>query len=125
MTDENEDVMLTTIMKYVAIATLLVGMFWQRLPANLRTYFDFAVTAGAVFVLVQAVNLRKYWWVAAFVGITCIFNPIQPIGVSFETLVALQIMSAALFAVSLRLLRTSPRMTMASITKANPRTESL
>ncbi|PYX16720.1 MAG: hypothetical protein DMG87_16995 [Acidobacteria bacterium] len=117
--------MLTTIMKYVAIATLLVGMFWWRIPANLRTYLDFAITAGAVFVLVQALNLRKYWWVAGFVGITCLFNPIQPIGFSFETLVALQVMSAALFAVSLQLLRTSPRMTIASITEANPRTESL
>lgn len=57
--------MLTTIMKYVAIATLLVGMFWWRIPANLRTYLDFAITAGAVFVLVQAVSLRKYWWVVA------------------------------------------------------------
>src|SRR5437016_7690402 len=112
--------MLTTIIKYVAIATLLVGMFWWRIPGNLRTYLDFAITAGAVFVLVQALNLRKYWWVAAFVGITCLFNPIQPVGFSFETLVALQIMSAALFAVSLQLLRTSPRMTIASITEANP-----
>src|SRR5437867_7799819 len=115
--------MLTTIMKYVAIATLLVGMFWWRIPANLRTYLDFAITAGAVFVLVQALNLRKYWWVAAFVGITCLFNPIQPIGFSFETLVALQVMSVALFAVSLQLLRTSPRMTSASLTEANPTTE--
>jgi hypothetical protein len=52
-------------MKYVAIATLLVGMFWWRIPANLRTYLEFAITAGAVFVLVQAVSLRKYWWVVA------------------------------------------------------------
>src|SRR5437667_12110414 len=98
--------MLTTIMKYVAIATLLVGMFWLRIPANLRSYLDFAMTAGAVFVLVQALNPRKYWWVAAFVGITCLFSPILPVGLSFESLVALQIMSAGLFAVSLQLLRT-------------------
>jgi hypothetical protein len=117
--------MLTTIMKYVAIATLLVGMFWWRIPANLRTYLDFAITAGAVFVLVQAVSLRKYWWVVAFVGITCLFNPIQPIGFSFGTLLALQLMSVALFAVSLRLLRTDPRMTIASITETHRRTESL
>src|SRR5439155_24204217 len=96
--------MLTTIMKYVAIATLLVGMFWWRIPANLRTYLDFAITAGAVFVLVQALNLRKYWWVAGFVGITCLFFPIQPILFSFEILVALHVLSAAFLAVVLILL---------------------
>ncbi len=116
--------MLTTIMKYVAIAILLVGMFW-RMPPNLRSYLDFVVTAGAIFVLVQAASLRKYRWAAAFVAITCLFNPIRPVGFSFEVLVALQIMSADLFAVSLQLLRTSPRMTITSITEANPRTESL
>src|SRR5436309_14028490 len=89
------------------------------------TYLDFAITAGAVFVLVQALNLRKYWWVAGFVGITCLFNPIQPIGFSFETLVALEVMSAALFAVLLHLLRMSARMTIASITEHIPITVSL
>src|SRR3989442_14912204 len=96
--------MLTTIMKYVAIATLLLGMFSWRIPANLRTYLDFAITAGAVFVLVQSLNLRKYWWVDAFVCITCLFTPIQPIGFSFDTLLALQVISVALFDVSLQLL---------------------
>jgi hypothetical protein len=57
--------MLTTIMKYVAIATLLVGILW-RLPANLRSYLDFVIAAGAIFVLVQAASLRKYWWLVAF-----------------------------------------------------------
>jgi hypothetical protein len=111
-------------MKYVAIAILLTGMFW-RMPANLRSYLDFVITAGAVFVLVQAVSLRKYGWVVAFLAIACLFNPIQPVSFSFEVMVALQIISAALFAVSLELLRTSPRMTIASITEANPKTESL
>ena len=116
--------MLTTIMKYVAIATLLAGLFWKFVP-NARTYLDFVVAAGAVFVLVQAVNLRKYWWVAGFVAITFLFNPIRPIELSFGTTVALQILTAAVFAVSLQLLKTSPRLTIASITEANPRTESL
>lgn len=116
--------MLTTIMKYVAIATLLAGLFWRFVP-NSRTYLDFVVTAGAVFVLVQAVNLRKHWWVVGFGLITFLFNPIRPITLSFGTTVVLQILTAAVFAVSLQLLKTSPRLTIASITEANPRTESL
>jgi hypothetical protein len=115
--------MLTTILKYVAMAALLTGMFW--LPANLRSYLDFVITAAAVLVLVQAVNFRKYAWAAIFVLVACVFNPVQPIGFSFSVLVALRVISATLFAVSLVAVRTSPRMTIASITQANPRTQSL
>lgn len=116
--------MLTTIMKYVAIATLVAGLFWRFVPGA-RTYLDLLVAAGALFVLVQAISLRKYWWVAGFGAITLLFNPIRPLEFSFGTMVALQIFTAAVFAVSLQLLKTSPRLTIASITEANPRTESL
>lgn len=116
--------MLTTIMKYVAITTLLAGLFWKFMP-NARTYLDFVVAAGAVFVLVQALNLRKYWWVAGFGVVILLFNPIRPIELSFGTTVVLQILTAAVFAVSLQLLKTRPRLTIASITEANPSTESL
>jgi Family of unknown function (DUF6804) len=116
--------MLTTIMKYVAIATLLAGLFWRFVP-NARTYLDFLVAAGAVFVLVQAIRLHKYWWVAGFSAVILLFNPIRHLEFSFGTTVVLQILTAAVFAVSLQLLKTSPRLTIASITEANPRTESL
>ena len=116
--------MFTTIMKYAAIATLLAGTFWQ-LGSKLHSYLDCVIAAGAVFVLVQAISLRKYLWAAACVSIICLFNPIWSLAFSFETRVALQILTAAVFAVSLQLLKTSPRLTIASITEANPRTESL
>ncbi|HUK23724.1 MAG TPA: DUF6804 family protein [Terriglobales bacterium] len=116
--------MLTTIMKYIAIAVLLVGAFW-RMPGDLRGYSGFIISAAAVFVLVQAFILRKYVWGMAFIAVVCLFNPLQPVGFSFPTLVVLEVMSAVLFAFSLPLLRTRPRMTIASITEANPKTESL
>ena len=116
--------MLTTTMKYVAIGSLVATMFWQMAP-NLRSYLDFVVAAGAVFVLVQAVHLHKYWWVAVFFAVVCLFNPIRPVAFSFATLMILQIMTAAVFAVSLQMLKTRPRLTIASITEANPKSESL
>ena len=116
--------MLTTLMKYLAIVTLLAGIFWIQSP-NLRSYLDFVIVAGAAFVFVQAINLHKYWWTAAFVAIVCLFNPVWPINFSFETRVGLQIVTAAVFAVSLQLLKTSPRLTIASITETNARTKSL
>ena len=112
------------LMKYVAMATLLTGIMWH-FPANLQSYLDFVIAAGAVFVLVQAVKLRKYAWVAAFVAVACVFNPIRPLGFSAGVPMAMGITSMLLFAGALPLLKTSPRMTIASITEANPRTESL
>jgi hypothetical protein len=116
--------MLATIMKYIAIASLVVGVVWHLTP-NLRSYLDFVVAAAAVFVSVQAINLRKYLWVAALAVTFFLFNPFWSIGFSARTMVTLQIVAAAVFAISLQMLKTSPRMTIASITEANPRTESL
>jgi hypothetical protein len=116
--------MLTTVMKYFAIAVLLAGIFWQP-TTNLRSYLDFVVAAAAIFVLVQAINLRKYWWMAVFVAIFFLFNPILPIVFSFGTMVALQIVTAAVFAASVQMLKTNHRLTIASITEATPRTESV
>ncbi len=116
--------MLTIIMKWIAVVALLVGAAWQ-MPSDVRAYFGFVVSAAAVFVLVQAFILHKYAWGIAFIGVVCIFNPFQPIGFSFITLMVLEVLSAALFAASLPFLRANPRMTIASITESNPKTESL
>jgi hypothetical protein len=116
--------MFTTIMKYIAILTLLATMFWEMTP-NLQSYPDFIIATAAVFVLVQAVSLRKYWWMAAFVTILLLFNPIRSVELPFRTMIALQILTAALFAVSLHMLKSHPRMTTASITEARPKTEPL
>jgi len=116
--------MLTTIMKYLAIAMLLAGSFWRQSP-NLRSYLDFVIAAGAAIVLVQAIDLHKYWWTAAFVVIVGVFNPIWPMTFSFGAMILLQIVTAAVFAASLQLLKTSPRLTIVSITESNPRTDSL
>ena len=111
-------------MKYVAIAVLLAGIFWHP-TTNLRSYLDFVVAAASIFVLIQAINLRKYWWMAVFGAIFVLFNPILTIVFSFGTMVVLQIVAAAVFAVSVQMLKTTHRLTIASITGDSTRTESL
>ena len=111
-------------MKWVAIAALVIGISW-RMSFNYVSYLNFVITVGAALIVVQAANLRKYWWVVAFVAIACLFNPVLPVGLSSRVMIGLQVMSAAIFASSLIFLRTRPRLTMASITEANPKTESL
>jgi hypothetical protein len=111
-------------MKYAAIVTLLAGLCLGSVP-NGRTYGAFIVAAAATLVLVQALDLRHYWWAASFGAIALVFNPVRLVEFSFKPTVALQVLTAVVFAVSLQLLRTSPRLTIASITDADPRTESL
>src|SRR5689334_21028332 len=101
--------MLITMMKYVAIGALLTGMLW-RADINLRIYLNLVVTAATLFALMQGVYLRKYVWVVLFGAIVCIFNPLRLIDFSFGTLTALQIVTAAIFAVSLQMLKTTPRL---------------
>jgi hypothetical protein len=48
-----------------------------------------------------------------------------PLGFSFKAMMILQIMTVAVFAVSLQLLKTAPKLTIASIIETNPKTESL
>ncbi len=116
--------MFTTTMKWAAIAALIIGIFW-RMSFNYLSYFNFVITVGAALVVVQATTLRKYWWVVTFIVIACLFNPILPIELSSRVMVGLRVVSVAIFAGSLSFLHTTPRMTIASITEANPKTESL
>lgn len=116
--------MLTITMKWAAIAALIIGIFWQMSLDHL-SYLNFVVTAGAVLAVIQAANLRKYLWIIAFTAIGCLFNPVFPFGFAFKIMIGLQVLSAAVFAGSLQFLHTRPIMTIASITEANPNTESL
>jgi hypothetical protein len=116
--------MLTRIMKWIAMAALLVALFWHPFAEN-RRLLELAVLAGAVAVLVQAVRAGKYVWVGLFVAIACIFNPVRPVAVSPSIFLFLDALTLVLFMVSLRALETQPRMSIASITDRTPGSESL
>ena len=116
--------MLTKVMKWIAMAALLVALFWHPFAEN-RRLLEFAVLAGAVAVLVQAIRAGKYVWIGLFVAIACIFNPVRPLGVSPSVFLVLDALTLVLFMVSLRGLETRPRMSIASITDRTPGSESL
>ena len=116
--------MLTKIMKWTAIAALLVGLFWHPFAEN-RRLLEFAVLLGTVAVLVQAVRAGKYVWIGLFVAIACVFNPIRPLDVSPSVFLLLDALTLVLFMVSLRALETQPKMSIASITDRTPGSESL
>ena len=116
--------MLTKIMKWIAIAALLLALFWHPFAQN-RQLLQFVVLAGAVAVLVQAVRAGKHMWIGLFVAVACVFNPILPISFSPSLFIILDALTLVLFMVSLRGLDTKPRLSIASITDRTPGSESL
>ena len=116
--------MLTKIMKWIAIAALLLALFWHSF-AESRKLLQLAVLAGAVTVLVQAVRAGKYMWIGLFVVVACVFNPVRPISLSPSLFLVLDALTLVLFMVSLRGVETKPRLSIASITDRTPGSESL
>ena len=116
--------MLTKTMKWIAMAALLVALFWHPFAEN-RRLLELAVLAGAAAVLVQAVRAGKHVWIGLFVAVACIFNPIRPISFSPSVFLFMDAATLVLFMVSLRGLEARPRLSIASITDRTPGSESL
>ena len=116
--------MLTKIVKWISIVALLLALFWQAF-AESRRLLQFAVLAGAVAVLVQAIRAGKYVWIGLLVAVASIFNPVRPMSFSPSVFLILDALTLVLFMVSLRGLETRRRLSIASITDRTPGSESL
>ena len=114
----------TKIMKWIAMAALLLALFWQPF-ADSRILLQLAVWAGAVAALVQAVRAGKYLWVGVFLAVAGLFNPIRPLAVSASVFLVLDAITLVLFMVSLGRLAMRPKLSIASITNRTPGSESL
>jgi hypothetical protein len=101
----------------------------SRVPGTLRRGYHVAlmilIPAAATVVIFQAASLREYRWVAAFCVVACLFNPVLPFGFSTAPTLVVDTLALILFALSLKLLKTPPRLSIASITDRMPGSESL
>jgi hypothetical protein len=121
--------MLTKFMKWIASAALLGSLLF---PAVLGRYalgyhvgLLILIPAAATVVIFQAAFLREYRWVAAFGVVAFLFNPVVPLGFSAAPSLVVNTLALILFALSLKLLKTPPRLSIASITDRMPGSESL
>ena len=121
--------MLMIFMKWIASAALLgvlsLPTFLGLQPPELFAVLRFLVAAGAAVVVFQAAAMREYRWMFAFGVVACVFNPVVPIGFSAAVAMVLNISTLLLFGLSLRLLKTPPRLTTASISDGTRGSESL
>jgi len=121
--------MLTKFMKCIASAALLGGLL---VPAVLGRYalgyqvgLLILIPAAATVVIFQAALVGKYRWVAAFGVVAFLFNPVVPLGFSAAPSLVVNTLALILFVLSLKLLKTPPRLSIASITDRMPGSESL
>ncbi len=115
--------MLTTFMKWIASAALLGSLL--RPVLGYHGVLQLLVAAGAAVVVFQAATMGEYRWMVAFGVVACLFNPIVPIGFSNGPAMVLNTITLLLFGLSLKLLKTPPRLSIASITDRVPGSESL
>jgi len=113
-------------LKWMSIAALLLAMLLSNSAPILQVMLTLVVTVGALLILVQAFQAKKYWWAAGFLAVAVLFNPALPAvrlgGVLGSFLVALSI---APFAISLVALKPNRLMSIPSITGRNPGSQSL
>lgn len=115
----------TKWMNWISIAALVVLlMSWRSTGDNLTFVAAWLVCAGALVVLLQAIHAGKYVWAAILFAVAILFNPVVPVMFSPGQFVALNIGCLGIFIASLRL-RTTPKLSIASITDRTPGSESL
>lgn len=115
--------MFAKILKTVAVVGLLTGLFWRS--QNYATLLSFFVCVAALVVVGQAIQSRSPIWIAIFLAVCALFNPVFPVAMPRNAYLITDIVCAALFVSSLLLLKTMPRMSVLSITDRTPGSESL
>lgn len=116
--------MYSRIVKGISLAALALATA-VTLHGIPEVLLQFVVCGGALFVMMEAVHNRKYFWLAALAVPFIYFNPIFPIVLSRTLSLPIALLCALVFWGSLRYLRPKPKMSLATITDLPARGESL
>lgn len=116
--------MLTRVIKWTAIAALIGGVLTRSTP-SFALVLQFLVVAAAGVMLTQAAIMRRYVWMAMFVAVAALFNPVFPIAFSTYFFSIVSSFALLLFFFSLELLQPRPKLSIASIIDDAQRSESL
>jgi hypothetical protein len=114
------------VMKWFTIATLMLTVLFWESARGFRLELDLVVCVAAAIVVAQAYEAKKYVWVAGFVAMALVFNPLLPVFRSTGNIgFSIVVFSIVPFVVSLVELRPRPLMSMPSITDRTPGSRSL
>jgi hypothetical protein len=116
--------MLIKIIKWSAIAGVMAGTF-PPTTGDYALISKYIVVAASVIVLIQAVAMRRYGWMALFLLVACVFNPVFPVSLSSYFFGMASTFSALLFFFSLELLKPKLSMSITPVAGHVPGRESL
>ncbi len=116
--------MFTKTTKVLAAVVLLVGLF-SHSAADYRKLLYIVVWLAALVVLAQAFQRSNFFWAGVFLAVACVFNPVRPIMLTPSVGLVSEMAAAVLFMISLAVLRSKPRLSIASITAPGAGNESL
>ena len=116
--------MFTKVTKVIAALALLLGLFSHSAADHRKMIFT-VVWVAALVVLIQAFQRSSYFWAAVFLATACLFNPIRPVALPASMGLLLEMVAAILFMIALAVLRSKPRLSIASITAPGAGSESL
>jgi len=116
--------MLTKAIKWGAIAVLIVGVFLHS-TREYALFLEFVIVTASIFVVAQAATMRRYIWMALFLVVACMFNPVFVIPLSNYNFGIASAFATLLFFFSLELLNPKSRLSVASTTDRVPDGESL
>lgn len=116
--------MLTIIMKWLSVVSLLLAAFWRSSP-DFQLFLEIVICVAALLVVGQAYGARKFWWVAGFLVITVLFNPVAPVELPGRFYMMLDLSCLLAFLASVVAVKTRPILSMPSIVGRRIGSESL
>jgi hypothetical protein len=116
--------MFTKTIKWVAIAALIVGALLHS-TREYALFLQFVIATASIVVLAQAATMRRYAWMALFLVVACMFNPVFAVPFSNYNFGIASTFAILMFFFSLELLNPKSRLSVASTTDRVAGRESL
>jgi hypothetical protein len=116
---------LTTIMKWTSLVALIGALFFWRPAGGYAIMLQFVICLSAILVALQAARSGKQLWAIVFAGLAVLFNPVVTVPVSQSVFLWINGLCITMFLVSVKFLKTAPKLSIPSITYPGPRSQSL
>jgi hypothetical protein len=112
-------------MKWTSLVALIGSLLFWRPAGGYAIMLQFVICLSAILVAFQAARSGKQLWAIAFAALAVLFNPVVTVPVSKSVFLWINIVCFSMFLVSLKVLKTAPKLSMPSITYPGPRGRSL
>lgn len=112
-------------MKYISLLALIGAPFFWTPAGHYAVVLQFVICGSASLVAFEAGRSSKILWAAAFATLAVLFNPLAAFTLSHFLFPWINALCGSMFLASLIFLKTTPRLSILSITYPGPRSRAL